>query len=118
MERNNIFQWDDLYPAKEDFQKDIEKNQLYVGLANNHIVVVYALNQECEKEYENGNWKYKEESFYVVHRLCVNPNFQNNPFATRLYDSLGYLKVGYADWRKGRFFCWKNIFKITFMLPD
>lgn len=134
MERNNIFQWDDLYPAKEDFLKDIEKNQLYVGLANNHIVVVYALNQECEKEYENGNWKYKGESFYVVHRLCVNPNFQNkgiakctllhietqlkskriyvirldvfqnNPFAIRLYDSLGYSKVGYADWRKGRFF--------------
>lgn len=134
MERNNIFQWDDLYPAKEDFLKDIEKNQLYVGLVNNHIVVVYALNQECEKEYENGNWKYKEELFYVVHRLCVNPNFQNkgiakltllhietqlkskgvyvirldvfqnNPFAIRLYESLGYSKVGYADWRKGRFF--------------
>lgn len=25
MERDNIFQWDDLYPAKEDFQEDVDK---------------------------------------------------------------------------------------------
>lgn len=134
MERNHIFQWDDLYPVKADFQKDIEKNQLYVGLANDQIAVLYVLNQECDKEYESGDWKYKEEAFYIVHRLCVNPDFQNrgvarhtllhiekqlksksiyvirldvfqnNPYAIRLYDSLGYSKVGYADWRKGRFY--------------
>ncbi len=134
MIQHNIFQWDELYPTKEDFQKDIDKNQLYVGLADNHIAVVYALNQECDKQYEKGNWKYIDESFYIVHRLCVNPDFQNkgiakltllhieaqlksmgihvirldvfhnNPFALKLYDSLGYSKVGYADWRKGRFF--------------
>lgn len=63
MVQNNIFQWDELYPAKEDFQKDIEKKQLYVGLEDNIIVVIYALNQECDKEYENGNWKYRDESF-------------------------------------------------------
>lgn len=31
MEQNNIFQWDDLYPVKEDFQEDVDKGQLYVG---------------------------------------------------------------------------------------
>ena len=140
MIRQNIFQWDDLYPTKEDFQKDVDKNQLYIGLVNDKIAVVYALNQECEKEYENGKWKYKEEAFYIVHRLCVNPAFQNkgiakstllyieeqlkakgihvirldafqnNPFALRLYDSLGYSRVGYADWRKGRFFLLEKYF--------
>ena len=134
MERDNIFQWDDLYPAKRDFQKDIEEGQLYVGLVNGQIAVMYTLNQECEKEYENGNWKYKDGPFYIVHRLCVNPVFQNkgiakstllyiekqlkekcihvirldvfsnNPFAFRLYNSLDYSKVGHADWRKGKFF--------------
>ena len=140
MIKQNIFQWDDLYPTKEDFQKDVEKNQLYVGLVNDKIAIVYALNQECEKEYENGKWKYKEETFYIVHRLCVNPTlqnkgiakstllhieeqlkakgvhvirldvFHNNPFALRLYDSLGYSRVGYADWRKGRFFLLEKYF--------
>ena len=140
MEQHHIFQWDELYPTKEDFQEDIDKGQLYVGLADGQIAVVYTLNQECDKEYENGKWKYKEESFYVVHRLCVNPIFQNkgiarttllyiekqliekgihvirldafsdNPFAIRLYDSLGYSKVGYADWRKGRFLLMEKCF--------
>lgn len=114
------------FGEKIDDQKDIEKEQLYVGLEDNLIVVIYALNQECDKEYENGNWKYRDESFYIVHRLCVNPHFQNkgiakltllhietqlkskgiyvirldvfqnNPFAIRLYDSLDYSKVGYT----------------------
>lgn len=140
MEGNNIFQWDNLYPLKEDFQKDIVKNQLYLGLANDQIAVLYVLNQECDKEYENGDWKFKEEEFYIVHRLCVNPDFQNrgiarhtllhiekqlkskgiyvirldvfqnNPYAIRLYDSLGYSKAGYADWRKGRFYLMEKHF--------
>ena len=140
MERDNIFQWDDLYPAKEDFQKDIKKRQLYVGSVNGQIAVMYTLNQECDKAYENGKWKYRDVPFYIVHRLCVNPTFQNkgvakstllyiekqlkeigihvirldvfsnNPFALRLYDSLGYSRVGYADWRKGKFFLMEKRF--------
>ena len=140
MERNNIFQWDDLYPAKEDFQEDINESQLYVGTVDGQIAIVYALNQKCDKEYENGKWKYKDEPYYIVHRLCVNPTFQNkgiakstllyienqlkemgihvirldaftnNPFALRLYNSLGYSEVGYADWRKGRFFLMEKYF--------
>ena len=134
MIKQNIYQWDDLYPIREDFKEDIEKKQLYVGMVNNHIAVIYVLNQEYDDEYENGDWKYKDEPFYIVHRLCVNPAFQNkgiarnailhveeklrkmeicsirldvfseNPYALKLYSNLGYSKVGYADWRKGRFY--------------
>ena len=140
MERENIFQWDDIYPAKEDFQADVEEEQLYVGLVNDKIAVVYTLNQKCDKEYENGKWKYKDEPFYIVHRLCVNPTFQKkgiakstllsiekklsemgihvirldafskNPFALKLYHSLRYSEVGFADWRKGRFFLMEKCF--------
>lgn len=140
MERDNIFQWDDLYPAKEDFQEDGDKSQLYVGSVNGQIAVVYTLNQKCDKEYENGKWNYKDKPFYIIHRLCVNPIFQNrgiakstllyiekqltemgihvirldvfskNPFALRLYNSLGYSEVGYADWRKGKFFLMEKCF--------
>ena len=132
--RKEILQWDEIYPTKKDFRDDINKNQLYVGLTDNQIAVVYALNQESDKEYQNGNWKYPDRPYYVVHRLCVHPNFQhrgiakhtllhieaellqndihairldafsNNPFSLKLYDSLQYSRVGYADWRKGRFY--------------
>ena len=97
------------------------------------IASVFVVNSECDEEYENGDWQYPDASFRVIHRLCVNPKFQNrgvgaetmrhieaelikegvesvrfdaftqNPYALRLYDKLGYVKVGYADWRKGRF---------------
>ena len=132
--KNGILQWDEIYPTKEDFRVDINNDQLYVGLADEQIAVVYALNQECEEEYQNGRWKYPDIPFYIVHRLCVHPAFQNqgigkqtllhiesellkndihairldvfsnNPFSLKLYNSLDYSKVGYADWRKGRFY--------------
>lgn len=133
MVSQNILQWDEVYPDEAVLQKDIEKSQLYVGIVDEQIAVIYVLNQECEAEYKNGNWKYENKPFCVVHRLCVNPLFQNrgigraamlhiekelaergisairldafteNPFALKLYSNLGYSQVGYADWRKGRF---------------
>ena len=136
----NILQWDEFYPTKEDFRTDISKNQLYVGLINGQIAVVFALNQECEEEYKNGRWEHPNVPFYIVHRLCVSPDFQNqgiakhtllyieaellkknihairldafcnNPFSLRLYDSLHYSRVGYADWRKGRFYLMEKYF--------
>lgn len=131
---NNILQWDELYPTEEDFRDDIDNDQLYVGITDGQIAVVYTLNQECDAEYQNGRWKYPDQPYYVVHRLCVHPDFQHrgiakhtllhieeelikkdihavrldvfsmNPFSLRLYDSLQYSRVGHADWRKGRFY--------------
>lgn len=140
MEEKGIFQWDDLYPAKEDFLNDAGQGQLYVGLVNRQIAVVYVLNQESDPAYENGKWKYQDAPFFVVHRFCVNPTFQNqgiakatlqhiekqvteagvhairldvfskNPLALKLYHSLGYSPVGYADWRKGRLILMEKYF--------
>lgn len=45
MTEHDILQWDQLYPAREDFLGDISQNSLYVGLADGHIAVVYTLNQ-------------------------------------------------------------------------
>ncbi len=134
MEKREIFQWDDIYPTKEDFLNDIQKQQLYIGIVDDDAAVVYTVNKECEKEYENGRWRYPDCEYRVIHRLCVNPAYQNkgiakttllhiekelhklnvrairldvfseNPFALSLYLNAGYEKVGFADWRKGRFY--------------
>lgn len=48
----------------------------------------------------------KEIGIHVI-RLDV---FSDNPFALRLYNSLGYSKVGHADWRKGKFFLMEKRF--------
>ena len=133
MEKNNIMQWDELYPTSEDFLEDIRKNQLFVGCIDNQIAVIFTINQEYDAEYINGKWKDPEKSFDVIHRLCVHPEFQNrgiakqtmnyiekqilsegkqairldvyskNPYALKLYLGCGYQKVGTVEWRKGTF---------------
>lgn len=133
MEKENILQWDEIYPAREDFARDIARNELVVGVIENKIAVIYTINTECEEEYQDGKWKYPNSEFRVVHRLCVHPKYQNqgiggftlkhieaelkkqnvdsirldafcnNPYSLRMYSHHGYEQVGFANWRKGRF---------------
>ena len=133
MERNNIYQWDEIYPTREDFLGDMAAGQLYVGTIDDEIAVLFTINRETDEQYANGTWKYSDSEFRVIHRLCVNPAFQNrgvaketlshiekelkaigvetirldvftgNPFALSLYRKNGYYEVGTANWRKGRF---------------
>ena len=134
MNKHNINQWDELYPDKNIIQEDIEKGQLYVGRIGSEIVCTYVLNSDCDEQYNNGNWKYKDSAYSVIHRLCVNPKFQNqdigrltlkhieeilknkgvetirldvfslNPFALKMYYKQEYIKVGEVHWRKGKFY--------------
>ena len=133
MEERQIFQWDSLYPAREDFIRDIRNRHLYVGVSEDGVALVYALNRESDEQYANGAWKHPDIEYRVLHRFCVHPRYQHrgvgkaallhieselraagvesvrldvfsqNPFALALYRRLGYGTVGFADWRKGRF---------------
>lgn len=134
MEEEDIHQWDALYPTGEDFENDIKNGNLYIGIAEGKIAVVFAVNQECDQDYRNGDWAYPQRSYFVLHRLCVNPAFQNrgvaaktmqfieamlqnrgiqairldvfsnNPYSQKLYARAGYVQTGVADWRMGRFY--------------
>ena len=134
MESNNIFQWDSVYPNKAVLTDDILKGEMHIGFLDDEIAVAYVLNHESDKQYCNGNWKYPRASYRIVHRLCVNPEFQkmgigtlvmqhiskevketgiesirldcftNNPQAIQMYKKLDYNIVGYANWRKGKFY--------------
>ena len=138
MERNGILQWDEIYPAREDFLNDIKSGCLFAGVEDGRIAVSFALNKNCDEEYKNGDWKC-DGDFRVVHRLCVHPDFQNrgiaretllyiekqakalgvksirldvfsqNPFSLRLYEHAGYSKTGEANWRKGLFYLMEKI---------
>lgn len=153
MENSHIFQWDELYPTQEDFSEDIAKGQMYIGMrdgtespgcdgsrakagkkADSGICVVFVLNQEVDEQYAKGNWKYITDNFLVIHRLCVNPECQNqgigtaamkyieemavnrgytairldvfscNPYALKLYHGSGYTIAGEVHFRKGLFY--------------
>jgi len=138
MVANGILQWDDIYPDEKILYEDIQKNQMFLGEIDGKIVSIFTLNQECDEEYKNGNWNYKRSSFAVIHRFCVNTNFQHmgigtkimniieemlkedkietirldafslNPYALKLYENLGYIKVGAVNWRKGLFYLYEK----------
>lgn len=133
MEQQGIHQWDEIYPDLPTITEDITKNQMYIGKIDEKIAVCFVLSEEYDEEYKNGKWQWPDSKFCVIHRLCVNPRFQNqgfatktmeyiekvckeagydsirldcftqNPYSRKLYEKAGYSVVGYADWRKGRF---------------
>ena len=133
MEKHDIYQWDEVYPARTDFEEDIKNHNLYVAYEEDLLAAFYVISGECDEQYQNAAWKYDEDTAYILHRFCVAPQIQNqgigkkvlqhiemqikemgyhsvrldtftkNPFAQRLYRHNGYESRGYADWRKGRF---------------
>jgi GNAT superfamily N-acetyltransferase len=140
MINNKIFQWDEKYPSEIILKEDIEKEQMYAGILNNEIVSLFVLNKEFDKEYLEAKWEYRNNDFIILHRLCVNVKYQNmgigtktmkmieeyvkkngiksirldtfseNPYSLKMYNKLGYKKVGEANWRKGLFYiCEKKI---------
>lgn len=134
MNRNGIFQWDDIYPCEKDIITDIEKGEMVIGLAGCKLAAVYTVNRSSEDLYVKGNWQYPNSSYSIIHRLCVNPSLQNmkigtktinhiertakgrgiesirldcftlNPYALRMYLNCGYNIVGRVTWRKGDFY--------------
>jgi RimJ/RimL family protein N-acetyltransferase len=134
MIKNNIFQWDEIYPNEDILENDIRKNQMYKIILDNNIISVFVLNKEYDKEYSNGIWEYNGNNFMFLHRFCINTEYQNKGFGTetmvciekylknigiesirldtfsknqaalKLYDKLGYKKTGEVNWRKGLFY--------------
>lgn len=138
MEEHGIRQWDALYPAESFVREDIEREQLYIGRMGGSIAVAFALEECREEDYEQADWRYREEVFVVLHRLCVHPNLQGqgvsrmamdyleqlvlsrgirairldafpqNPAALHLYESRGYEKAGEIVYRKGLFYLYEK----------
>ncbi len=139
LNQTGIPQWDEVYPSAADIDADIEKRQLYVVRAGGAIAGIITLNQECDPDYQNGQWEYRGADFMVVHRLIVSPAvqgqgigtkimrmaeemlaengmksvrldaFTQNPYSLRLYEKLGYRVAGEARWRKGRFYLMEKV---------
>ena len=136
---NNIFQWDEIYPNRNILNDDIIKKQLYKIMLNNEIISIFVLNNEYENEYLNGKWEYNGNNFMVLHRLFINIKYQDKGFGTKimlyienylknkditsirldtfsknaialkLYNKLGYKKVGEVNWKKGLFYLFEKI---------
>lgn len=134
MRESSIEQWDEIYPCEDDFKEDLHRETLYVGTVEKKIAVVFVLNESSDPQYDTADWKYPDQPYIVLHRLCVDPGFQHqgiagqtlefveeetkrmgkkairldvfrfNPYARRLYENNGFQTTGGAEWRKGTFY--------------
>lgn len=140
MEKNEIHQWDEIYPTRSELERDIMNREMMVGKIKDKIVVVYVINRWEDEQYKKGNWVYEGNNYRILHRLCVHPSYQKmgiarktlnyihacliqdgiesirldafteNPYSLRLYDKAGYQKVGTVDFRKGTFYIMEKVF--------
>ena len=57
MNADGIMQWDDIYPTADDIRKDIDTQEMYVGLKDSRICVAYTINKESDSQYQNAAWE-------------------------------------------------------------
>lgn len=138
MQKEGIDQWDRLYPNKKILLHDILYNEMYLFFENGMLVSAIVLNECQDEKYNEVNWKSNDGKIAVIHRLCVNPSMQHNglgrktttlaeellrkqgynairldtfsqnPHALKLYEGMGYNKVGEVTFRKGTFCCFEK----------
>lgn len=138
MDSKKIYQWDESYPNEEVIKQDLKNEVLYVYEDNENVKGIIVLSEDYDKEYESIAWKLNSGTHLVVHRLCVDPKMQgqgiarqlmnfaeeyaknfkyesirldafvNNGRACRIYEKLGYTKLGIVNFRKGKFYCYEK----------
>jgi len=77
------FQWDDDYPNKEVFTKDVDLSQLWVAEIDETIVGVAAITTNQDAEYAQAGLDITETAI-VTHRLVVSINHQGRGIAAAL----------------------------------
>ncbi len=82
MNAQGIPQWNLTYPRKKHFENDILMDTLYVATHQHQVVAVMALMDENEEAYKIINWQ--RDNAMVVHRILVDPDFQQCGFGREL----------------------------------
>ena len=84
MINDGIFQWNDHYPSKEIFRKDIEEESLYVWDDKNQIKGCVMFSPEKDEVYNSTKWLTQDDKNIYVHRLAVHPKFQKKGIGNKL----------------------------------
>jgi ribosomal protein S18 acetylase RimI-like enzyme len=100
MRQAGIFQWDEIYPNREQIEEDVRCRSLYVAREKGICLGALSLNEKQEEVYKQVEWCGIEPAL-VVHRLCVDPAFQGLGIAGQLMDFAEDLALqrGYASIR-------------------
>nr|WP_321415533.1 GNAT family N-acetyltransferase [uncultured Allomuricauda sp.] len=86
MQANGIFQWNEHYPSKEAFLKDMEREELFVIEENNIVQGTIVISTLMDEEYEPIEWLTPNGNSTYIHRLSVHPDLQGKGLAQKMMD--------------------------------
>ena len=81
-----IHQWNEHYPNQEAFEKDIERNELFVLEIEEEIIGTVVVSTYMDDEYKEIKWLTVNGKNIYIHRLSVHPENQGKGYAQDLMD--------------------------------
>ena len=84
MMKKNIYQWNEHYPSKEAFFKDVERDELYVLEIENIIIGCITISTFMDEEYVPISWLTENTNHIYIHRLAIHPTHQGKGYAQDL----------------------------------
>ncbi|WP_073316123.1 GNAT family N-acetyltransferase [Aquimarina spongiae] len=81
-----IYQWNEHYPKRERFEKDIQLQELYVFEKDAVIIGIIVLTEIMDDEYIRIEWLTKNDNNLYIHRLAVDPEYWGKGYAQQLMD--------------------------------
>ncbi|WP_353777206.1 GNAT family N-acetyltransferase [Winogradskyella sp. 3972H.M.0a.05] len=86
MQDQGIFQWNEVYPNREAFETDVERDELYVILQNEQIAGCIVISTFMDEIYKPVQWLTDNENNIYIHRLAILPETQGKGYARQLMD--------------------------------
>lgn len=83
---NGIYQWNDDYPSALAFEKDIEREELYVLEIAKKIIGTIVISTRIDDEYKPVKWLTLGANSVYIHRLSISPKLQGLGYAKQLMD--------------------------------
>lgn len=80
----NIFQWNEFYPSKEAFLKDVKRDELYILELENNIIGCVVISTLMDDEYLPISWLSENDNNIYIHRLAIHPKHQKKGYAKKL----------------------------------
>lgn len=81
-----IYQWNEEYPSATAFEKDIEREELFVLEKSSNIIGTVVISTVMDEEYVPVNWLTPDGASIYIHRLSIDPKFQGKGYARQLMD--------------------------------
>ena len=90
------FQWNDTYPLRSDFEKDIADGVLWVAQVGDAVAGFAALTTDQSDEYAEVGWDISETCI-VPHRVAVDPDYRGMSIALKFMQTAEVLarEAGY-----------------------